>query len=238
MRQSGLLARWCKVFGREHSLQSCRQAEAQCRAFCGCSHSSSGASANSIPTASSWQSPLRPYQPQQPQLRASSLPVSLLQHHHYASKAEDSLIEDEAEVRELGTPRVKRVVDEIVSMNLLEVADLTELLQERLGLGPSQGHMQPMQYGNAAPAAPAAAAPAAAEPVVEKTEFNVKLDGFEPASKIKVIKEVRAITGLGLKEAKEMVEKSPVMLKESLKKEEAEELKTKLEAAGAKISLD
>ncbi|KAK9813031.1 hypothetical protein WJX72_007836 [[Myrmecia] bisecta] len=96
-------------------------------------------------------------------------------------------------------------------------------------------------FGGGGGAPQAAAAPAdapAAAPVEEKTEFDLKLDGFDAAAKIKVIKEVRAMTDLGLKEAKELVEKSPAVLKKGLKKEEAEELKKKLEAAGAKVSLE
>ena len=75
-------------------------------------------------------------------------------------------------------------------------------------------------------------APAAAEaaaPAEEKTDFNIKLDGFDAASKIKVIKEVRAITDLGLKEAKELVESAPAVLRKGVKKEEAEQIKAKLE---------
>ena len=91
----------------------------------------------------------------------------------------------------------------------------------------------------AAPAAAASGAPAAdakpAEPA--KTAFDVKLGGFDAAKKIGVIKEVRAVTNLGLKEAKELVEAGGV-LKKGLKKEEAEDLKKKLEAAGAKITIE
>ena len=113
-------------------------------------------------------------------------------------------------MRELGSPRVKRIVEEIVNLNLLEVADLVEILRVRLGLGPDNFGMQMQSMGAAQPAtAGAAAEPAAAAPAAEKTEFNVKLDGYDAAAKIKVIKEVRAITGLGLKEAKEMVSPPP-----------------------------
>jgi len=94
-----------------------------------------------------------------------------------------------------------------------------------------------------AAAAPAAAAPAAdagadAAPAEEKTAFNVVLESFDAASKIKLIKEVRAITGLGLKEAKEAVEGAPKQLKEGIKKEDAEDIKSKLEAVGGKVKLD
>ena len=87
--------------------------------------------------------------------------------------------------------------------------------------------------GGEAPAG-AAAAPAAEE----KTEFDVKLDAVEGDARLKVIKEVRAATGLGLKEAKEVVERAPTVVKAGMKKEEAAELKAKLEAAGAKVSLE
>jgi len=133
--------------------------------------------------------------------------------------------------------RVKQLAEEIMHLNLLEIADLTEILQKRLGLDASQ--MQFGQPGGGGGGAPAAAAAAAPEPAKEvQTEFNVKLEGFEAASKIKVIKEIRALSELGLKEAKELVESSPVVVKAGLKKEEAEELKKRLEAVGAKIALE
>jgi large subunit ribosomal protein L7/L12 len=94
--------------------------------------------------------------------------------------------------------------------------------------------------GGAAPAA-AAAAPAEAvaeEKPAEKTEFAVKLEGFDAKSKIKVIKEIRAITGQGLKEAKETVEKAPVVIKEHLTKEEADELLAKIEKVGGKVKIE
>ncbi|KAK9843670.1 hypothetical protein WJX81_001901 [Elliptochloris bilobata] len=90
-------------------------------------------------------------------------------------------------------------------------------------MGPGQG------------AAPAAAAEPAAPP---KTEFDIKLDGFDAAAKIKVIKEVRGMTDLGLKEAKELVEKAPTVIKSGVSKAEAEQLKKKLEAAGGKVTLE
>jgi large subunit ribosomal protein L7/L12 len=89
----------------------------------------------------------------------------------------------------------------------------------------------------AAPAAVAVAAPVAAAPVEEKTEFDVVIAGFDAANKIKVIKVVREITGLGLAEAKALVEEAPKAVKEAVSKEEADSLKAKLEEAGAKIEL-
>ena len=93
------------------------------------------------------------------------------------------------------------------------------------------------EFGVSAAAMAAPAAGAAAAPVEEKTEFDVVLAGFDAAAKIKVIKAVREITGLGLAEAKGMVEGAPKTLKEAVSKDEAEELKKKLEEAGAKVEL-
>ncbi len=111
----------------------------------------------------------------------------------------------DAEARTVGTPRVQQLVEEILQLNLLEVSDLTDILKTRLGIeGPIMGGI-PMGYGAPPPAAGGAAGPAAEEPKEEKTEFDVKLAGFDAASKIKIIKEIRVITELGLKEAKELV---------------------------------
>ena len=107
--------------------------------------------------------------------------------------------------------QVRQLVDEIANLSLLDVSDLTTLLSKKLGVpmgGPAYGGFGG-GFGGPAPAGPAAAAPdaaaAAAPPAEEKTEFDVKLTAFDAAAKIKVIKEVRAMTELGLKEAKELV---------------------------------
>ncbi|MFG1500261.1 50S ribosomal protein L7/L12 [Halobacteriovorax sp. XZX-3] len=115
-----------------------------------------------------------------------------------------------------------QLIEKISNMTVLEVAELVKELEEKFGV-------------SAAPVAVAGAAAggAAAE---EKTEFDVVL-ADAGAKKINVIKEVRGITGLGLKEAKEMVEGAPKTVKEAVSKEEAEEIKKKLEAAGAKVEL-
>ncbi|OIQ15407.1 MAG: 50S ribosomal protein L7/L12 [Bacteriovorax sp. MedPE-SWde] len=114
----------------------------------------------------------------------------------------------------------EQLIDHISNMSVLEVAGLVKELEEKFGV-------------SAAPVAVAGAAGAAAE---EKTEFDVVLVDAG-AKKINAIKEVRAITGLGLKEAKELVEGAPKTVKEACTKEEAEEIKKKLEAAGAKAEL-
>ena len=120
---------------------------------------------------------------------------------------------------------LNKIVDELSTLTVMEAAELSKLLEEKWGVTA------------AAPVAVAAggAAPAA-EAVEEKDSFDVVLTAAGD-QKINVIKEVRAITGLGLKEAKDMVEGAPKTLKEGAKKEEAEALKTQLEAAGAKVEL-
>lgn len=116
----------------------------------------------------------------------------------------------------------EQIVEAIGNMSVLDCAELVKELEEKFGV-------------SAAPVAVAGAA-GAGEAAEEKTEFDVVL-AETGAKKINVIKEVRGITGLGLKEAKEIVEGAPKTLKEAVSKEEAEEIKKKLEAAGAKVEL-
>ena len=118
--------------------------------------------------------------------------------------------------------KVTAMIEEIKGLTVLELSELVHALEEEFGVSAA---------AMAAPAA--AAAPAEAE----KTEFDVVLTGFDAAAKIKVIKAVREITGLGLAEAKAMVEGAPKTLKEAVSKDEAEELKKKLEEVGAKVEL-
>jgi large subunit ribosomal protein L7/L12 len=120
---------------------------------------------------------------------------------------------------------LSKIVDELSTLTVLEAAELSKLLEEKWGVSA------------AAPVAVAAAGGGAAAPVAEeKTEFNVVLSEIG-ANKINVIKEVRAITGLGLKEAKDLVEAAPKAVKEGVSKDEAAKLKTQLEGAGAKVDL-
>ena len=122
---------------------------------------------------------------------------------------------------------VKKLAEEIVGLTLLEAAELKNILKDEYGIEPAAGGGAVMMA-----AGPAADAPAAEE----QTEFDVIL--LEAgAKKINVIKEVRAITSLGLKEAKELVEAGGKAVKEAATKEEAEEIKKKLEEAGAKVEL-
>jgi large subunit ribosomal protein L7/L12 len=119
----------------------------------------------------------------------------------------------------------ENVIEWLSSQSVLEIAGLVKDLEEKWGVSA------------AAPVAVAAAGPvAAAEEAEEKTEFDVILKGHG-SNKIAVIKEVRAITGLGLKEAKELVEGAPKAVKEATTKDDAEDLKKKLEAAGAEVEI-
>lgn len=137
------------------------------------------------------------------------------------------------------SPKVAALVDEIASLSLLEAAELTEALKTRLGI--TSAMMAPAAGGGGGggggAAAPAEAAEEAA-PAAEKTHFTIKLEKFDAASKIKLIKEVRAYTGLGLKEAKELVEGAPTEIKADVPKAEAETLKEKLEGVGATVALE
>ena len=124
----------------------------------------------------------------------------------------------------MASEKINALVEEYKSLTVLELSELVKALEEEFGVSA------------AAMAAPAAGG-AAAAPVEEKTEFDVVLAGFDAAAKIKVIKAVREITGLGLAEAKAAVEGTPKTLKEAVSKDEAEELKKKLEEAGGKVEL-
>ncbi len=123
----------------------------------------------------------------------------------------------------MASEKVTAMIEEIKALSVLELSELVHALEEAFGV-------------SAAAAAAPAAATAAAAPVEEKTEFDVVMKSFG-AEKIKVIKEVRAITGLGLAEAKALVEGVPAKIKEQISKDEAEELKKNLEAAGAEVEL-
>jgi large subunit ribosomal protein L7/L12 len=119
---------------------------------------------------------------------------------------------------------LSKIVEDLSSLTVLQAAELSKMLEEKWGVSA------------AAPVAVAAAAGAAAPAAEEKTEFSVVLAAAGD-KKIEVIKEVRAITGLGLKEAKDLVEAAPKPVKEGVNKKDAEEMKKKLEAAGAKVEL-
>ena len=127
----------------------------------------------------------------------------------------------------MAAPTKDEILEAIAGMSVLEVSELVSAMEEKFGVTA------------AAPVAVAAAgaAPAGESAEEEQTEFNVILEGFEDGKKIPVIKEVRAITGLGLKEAKELVEAGGKTVKEGVSKDEAASIKEKLEGAGAKVEV-
>ena len=124
----------------------------------------------------------------------------------------------------MASEKITALIEEVKGLTVLELSELVHALEEEFGVSAA---------AMAAPAAGGAAAPAAEE----KTEFDVILAGFDAAAKIKVIKAVREITGQGLAEAKATVEGAPATLKEAVSKDEAEQLKAKLEEVGAKVEL-
>ena len=124
----------------------------------------------------------------------------------------------------MASEKLNALIDEIKALTVIELSELVHALEEEFGVSA------------AAMAAPAAGAAASAEAVEEQTEFDVVMSSFG-AEKVKVIKEVRAITGLGLAEAKALVEGVPAKIKEGVNKDEANELKEKLTAVGATVEV-
>jgi large subunit ribosomal protein L7/L12 len=126
-------------------------------------------------------------------------------------------------------PEIMELGDKIVALTVAKAVELGDYLEEKHGIKPA---------ASAVAMAPTGVSGAAvAEKAPEKTEFTVQLDGFDAAKKINVIKVVREITGLGLKEAKDLVEGAPKPVKENVSKEESEKLKKQLEDGGAKVSI-
>jgi large subunit ribosomal protein L7/L12 len=125
----------------------------------------------------------------------------------------------------MATLTKEQILEAIASMTVLEVSELVKAMEEKFGVTA------------AAPVAAAAGAAPVAAAVEEKTEFTVVLKSFDDAKKIPVIKEVRAITGLGLKEAKDLVEAGNKTLKENISKDDAAKIKKQLEAAGGVVEI-
>jgi large subunit ribosomal protein L7/L12 len=124
--------------------------------------------------------------------------------------------------------KINQIVEELKTLTLLEASELVTAIEETFGVDASASAGGGMMM---------AVAPTAAEEVEEKTEFNVMLDEVPADKKIAILKVVRGLTGLGLKEAKELVESAPKLVQEGLAKEAAEDAKTQIEAAGGKVSL-
>ncbi|MFM7170685.1 MAG: 50S ribosomal protein L7/L12 [Cyanobium sp.] len=127
------------------------------------------------------------------------------------------------------TATTDKILEELKTLSLLEASELVKQIEEAFGVSAAASAGVVM-------AAPAGGG-AAAEAVEEQTEFDVILDSFDAAAKIKVLKAVREVTGLGLGEAKALVEAAPKAVKEGIKKEEAEALKKTIEEAGGKVTI-
>ncbi|XP_059623562.1 uncharacterized protein LOC132266647 [Cornus florida] len=137
--------------------------------------------------------------------------------------------------------RVSAIVDEISGLTLLEASDLTEVLRKKLGINemPVMAVMMPGMGFGVQGGGKGGGAAKEEEKKVEKTAFDLKLEGgYDAGSKIKIIKEVRACTDLGLKEAKDLVEKAPTLLKKGVTKEEAEKIIEKMKEIGAKVTME
>ena len=153
--------------------------------------------------------------------------VALLAAPAFAFVAPVARVSRVAGSRVVMSEKTDAILEQLKTLTLMEAADLVKGIEETFGVDASSG-------GGMMMAAPVAAA---AAPVEEKTEFDVVLDSFPADKKISILKVVRAITGLGLKEAKDLVEAAPKPIKEGISKDEATALKKKLEEAGAKVAL-
>lgn len=154
-------------------------------------------------------------------------------------KAEETAAEPSQELT-FSTPRVKELYERMSKLSKDEVAIVGQLILDNCGLKiePDEFYYHGIgRSGGGGKGGAGAVEEAVAEVAAKKDSFDVKLTGFDEKSKIKVIKEVRAITGLGLKEAKEMVEGAPKVIQKDMKEEAANELKQKLEEVGASIEL-
>ncbi|KAJ4962447.1 hypothetical protein NE237_022386 [Protea cynaroides] len=159
-------------------------------------------------------------------------------HSRFAYESTSTSTEKESMINP--TERVSAIVDEISGLTLLEVADLTEVLRQKLGVNemPMMTMMMPGMGFGVKGSAKGGAAVKGEDKKAEKTAFDLKLEGFEAAAKIKIIKEVRTFTDLGLKEAKDLVEKAPTLLKKGVAKEEAEKIIEKMKEIGAKVVME
>ncbi|MCL7047794.1 hypothetical protein MKW94_003587 [Papaver nudicaule] len=149
--------------------------------------------------------------------------------HRSLSTATSSAAETQAQ-------KLERIADQLIDLTKFEKHDYAILFRHKLGLNKYGPAISGLNAANGSSSA--AAATAAADAAVEKVAFDLKLEKFDAAAKIKIIKEVRSFTDLGLKEAKDLVEKAPVVLKKGLTKEEANPLLDKLKALGATVVLE
>lgn len=169
-------------------------------------------------------------------LKTQSLPINKTWSH--TTIAHESTSTQETKKAE-PTPTVSKIVDEMANLTLIEAMDLTELLRQKLGINemPVMTVVMPGMSVTGKGSAKGGGGKAE-EKKEEKTAFDLKLEGFDAASKIKIIKEVRTFTDLGLKEAKDLVEKAPTLLKKGVLKEEAEKIIQKMKEIGAKVVME
>ncbi|XP_028785085.1 uncharacterized protein LOC114759922 [Neltuma alba] len=153
---------------------------------------------------------------------------------YYTTPSQDS--------KPVQSEKVSAIVDDLMGLTLLEVMDLVEVMREKRGVNelPLMMVMMPGMgvAGGLKGMAKGGGPKGGGEEKAEKTTFDVKLEAFDAAAKIKVIKEVRTFTSLGLKEAKDLVEKVPTLLKKGVRKEEAETIIAKMKEAGAKVTME
>mmetsp|Transcript_8429 Transcript_8429/g.15904 ORF Transcript_8429/g.15904 Transcript_8429/m.15904 type:complete len:200 (+) Transcript_8429:216-815(+) len=170
------------------------------------------------------------------QWRSFTSTLTVAQEQQQTSPSQETSLASTSSEYTFKHPRSKEIFDKMIQLQLEEIRLLTELINEKLGIKITEADKRGFS-GAIANGGDVDGAEDAQE-TVKKTAFDLKLTAFDEKSKIKIIKEVRAITGLGLKEAKDMVEGVPKTLKKQIKMEEAEELKAKLEAVGAKVEID
>ena len=127
--------------------------------------------------------------------------------------------------------KISNIIEELKSLSLLEAADLVKQIEETFGVDAS------VSSASGVVMMPAETSEASSDPIEEQTEFDVVLEEVPAPKKITILKVVRSLTSLGLKEAKELVESAPKVIKESTSKEDAEEIRSKLEEVGAKVSI-
>ena len=135
------------------------------------------------------------------------------------------------------SPKVEEVFEKILNLDMFEVHLVTELIAEKVGLNVNAAALAAGGVGGGAGGGGAAAGGAEEEAVEEKTAFDLKLVSFDAKAKIKVIKEVRSIAGLGLKEAKELVEGAPKTILKEMKKDELEEIAAEMKELGAEVEI-
>ncbi|KAK6924422.1 Ribosomal protein L7/L12, oligomerization [Dillenia turbinata] len=176
---------------------------------------------------------------QHPKLTKFANPNFKFSNHYTTASPESPSPESPPKV--IPSEKVSALVDEIAVLTLLEVSDLTEVLRKKLDITemPVMAVMMPgMGFGVRGSMKGGGGAVKGEEKKVEKTAFDLKLEGFDAAAKIKIIKEVRTFTDLGLKEAKDLVEKAPTLLKKGVTKEEAEKIIEKMKEVGAKVTME